>query len=301
MPALALTSINPLQFFNLHPRSDADAYRLDTKISDVAVSNDFSGHLSVMTAEGDRITLAADLETDFRSVSLQSRTRTDRATDNVEAKYTHSSFQQHVGIAVDGDLNQQELRDLNTLFQNVSNIFRGFFQGQDEHAKDQTTKLADGFSALDSLSGLDLRIDVVRSVAVMSASSVSSGGAPATGAVIPQSSNGTTAPNPSSHSPDGTDLTVPAHDTQLASLIRQLLDALKEANVESQNIRKYLPSFLEQLHEDLMKELRNEHALTAPDEGPASPQESDEVGSPPELLAAYRTVTEASILFSIHS
>lgn len=301
MPALALTSIDPQQFFNLHQRSDTDAYRLDTRISDVTMSNDFSGHLSVMTAEGDRVTFTADLETDFRSVGYQSRMKTDRATDNVEAKYTHSTFQQHVGIAVDGDLNQDERRDLNTLFQKVSNIFRGFFQGQDENAKDQTTKLAEGFSVLDSLSGLDLRIDVVRSVAVVTSSSVSSGGAPATGAVIPQSSNGTTAPTPSSHLPDGTDLTVPVKDTQLVSLIRQVLDALKEANVQSDSLRKYLPGFLQQLREDLMKESQSEHALSAPDQDHALPHVSDEVSSPTGLLAAYRRVTETSIFFSIHS
>ncbi|MGC4096151.1 MAG: hypothetical protein QM706_03455 [Nitrospira sp.] len=297
----ALTSIDPQQFFNLRQRSDTDSYRLDTNLSDVTVSSDFSGHLSVMTAEGDRVTLTADLETDFRSVGFQSRVKTNQTTKNVETNYTRSTFQQHVGIAVDGDLNQEELRDLDTLFQKVSNIFRGFFHGQDENAHDQTTKLAEGFRVLDSLAGLDLRIDVLRSVAVVAASSVSSGGAPATGVVIPQSSTGTTAPTPSSHSPDGTDLTGPENDTALASLIRQLLDALKEANVESDNLRKYFPKFLERLREDWMKESRGEHALTAPDEAPASPQGSDEVSSSPQLIAAYRTVTDASIFFSIHS
>lgn len=245
MPVQALTSIDPQQFFNLRSLSNAEVPRLDTRVSGVTVSNDFSGRMSVTTAGGDRITLTADLETDFRSLRYESRAAADRTAESVGAKYTHSVIQRNFGIAVNGVLNEKELQDLETLFQKISNIFRGFFHGQDEEARAHTTKLAEGFRALDTLSALDLSIGVVRSVAVATASSVSSGGAPAASAAIPQSSDGTTAPTPSTDSSNGTHLTAPVKDTQLASLIQQVLDALKEAKVELDKSRKYLPGFLE--------------------------------------------------------
>ena len=150
------TSFDPQQFFNLRSISELPPHRLDTRVSGMTVSNDFSGRLSVTTAEGDRITLTADLETDFRSLSYESHAETDRTVGNVGAKYTHSTIQRNFGVTVNGDLNEKELSDLEMLFQKVSNIFRGFFQGQDEDARAHTIKLAEGFKVLDSLSGLDL-------------------------------------------------------------------------------------------------------------------------------------------------
>jgi hypothetical protein len=304
MPVQALTSIDPHQFFNLRQLSDAGVHQLDTKVSGVAVSNDFSGRLAVTTAEGDRITLTADLETDFQSRSYESRVEAGGTTRNAGATYTHYTIQQNFGVTVDGDLNKEELHDLETLFRNISNIFRGFFQGQDEEARTHTTKLVEGFTGLDSLSSLDLTVEVVRSVAVVAASHVTPGGAPGTVAAIPQPSNGTTAPTPSSDSPDGTHLTVPVKDAQLASLIQQVLDALKEAKVELDKVRKHLPDFFEKLREDLAKELRGEQEPKADAQDHSLPQVSDEINSPTassSLLVAYRTVTETSLSLSIQS
>ena len=304
MSVQALTSIDPHQFFNLRQLSDAGVHRLDTRVSSVAMSNDFSGRLAVTTTEGDRITLTADLATDFRSGSYESRAEADRTTGNIGAKYTQYTLQRNFAVAVDGDLNKEELQDLEVLFQKISNIFRGFVQGQDKDARAHTTKLAEGFRRLDSLSSLDVSVEAVRSVAVVAASRVTPGGAPGTGAAIPQPSNGTTAPTPSTDSPDGTHLNVPVKDAQLASLIQQVLHALKEAKVELDKIRKYLPDFLETLREDLVKERRGERESKADDQDHSLPQVSDEVDSPTDssgLLVAYRTVTETSISLSIQS
>lgn len=305
MPVQALTSIDPHHFFNLRSLSNAEVPRLDTqRVSGVTVSNDFSGRMSVTTAEGDRITLTTDLETDFRSLAFESRAEANRTAKSVGAKYTHSVIQRNFGIAVNGVLNEKELQDLETLFQKISNIFRGFFHGQDEEARAHTTKLAEGFRALDTLSALDLSIGVVRSVAVATASSVSSGGAPAASAAIPQSSDGTTAPTPSTDSSNGTHLTAPVKDTQLASLIQQVLDALKEAKVELDKSRKYLPGFFENLRENLVRELQGAGKPKADDRSRSVAEVSDEVGSPINstiLLTAYRTIRETSISLSIQS
>ena len=304
MPVQALTSIDPHHFFNLRQLSDAGGHRLDTRVSGVAVSNDFYGRLAVTTAEGDRITLTADLETGFQSGSYESRVEADRTAANVGTTYTHYTLQRNFGVAVNGDLNEEELHDLELLFQKISNIFRGFLQGQDEDARAHTTKLAEGFRALDSLSSLDLSVDAVRSVAVVAASHVTPGGAPGTVAAIPQPSNGTTAPTPSSDSPDGTHLTVPVKDAHLASLIQQVLDALKDAKVELDRVRKYLPDFFEKLREELVKELRVEREPSPDSPDHSLPQVSDDVSYPignSGLLIAYRTVTETSFSLSIQS
>lgn len=164
MTVRASTSFDPQQFFNLRSISELPPHRLDTRVSSVMVSNDFSGCLSVTTAEGDRITLTTEIKTDFRSLSYEAHVEADGTTGSVGTKYAHSTIQRNFGVAVNGDLNEKELHDLETLFQKVSNLFRGFFQGQDENIKARTTKLAEGVRVLDSLSSLDLTVEAVRSV-----------------------------------------------------------------------------------------------------------------------------------------
>ena len=132
MALQALTHIDPSRFFHL-PKSDgAYLQRLDAQIWAIDVSNDFSGRLSVTTAEGDRITLTADLETDLRAVNFSAQAVTGNTSAGVAATYQEFAFRNEFNVAVEGDLNEQEWRDLETIFQKTANIFRNVLKGQDE-------------------------------------------------------------------------------------------------------------------------------------------------------------------------
>ena len=332
MSVQALTQVDPTQFFNLNqPSANGPApQRLDTKVSGVAISNDFSGRLSVTTAEGDTITLSANLESDFRAVSYKSQVEGGGTTTNIEAQYAEYSLKQEFGVTVEGDLNEQEVKDLTKLFRKVANIFEKYLNGQDEAALAKTAKLVERFGRLSSLSGLDLNVDVERSVTALAARIVSEvtgqptlpagqqpqipnvtstpttpGGAPATAAVIPQTSTGTTAPTPPSTSvpvanaTNITHLSATAQETQQPrSLVQQILDALQETNVDSRKVQKYLPDFLQKLREDLGKELRGEREHD-------HNQPANEVQTPAttssSVAFAYQAVSHTSISLSIHS
>ncbi len=164
MSVSALTQIDPNQFFNLSSTNNQGAQRLDTKVSGIAVSTDFSGRLSVTTAEGDKITISAKLESDFRAANYTSHAAGDGQTVDVQAKYAESSLKQEFGVTVEGDLNDQEVKDLSSLFRKVANIFKKVLSGQDDAALAKTAKLADSFGDYSSLSGLDLNVDFKRSV-----------------------------------------------------------------------------------------------------------------------------------------
>jgi hypothetical protein len=332
MSVQALTQVDPTQFFNLPSANAATPQRLDTKVSGVAISNDFSGRLSVTTAEGDKITLSADIESDFLVASYKSHVEGACTTTDVKAKGAEYSLKQEFGVTVEGDLNEQEVKDLTKLFRRVANIFEKYLNGQDDAALAKTAKLVERFGRLSSLSGLDLNVDVERSVTALAARIVSEvtgqpalpagqqpqtsattsdtttpGGAPATAAVIPQPSTGTTAPTPPStavpvaNATDITHLSAPAQETQQPrSLAQQILDGLQESNVESRKVQKYLPDFLQKLREDLGKELRGERAHNHDHS-----QHTNEVQTPANTSSsvafAYQAVSHTSISLSIHS
>ena len=164
MSVQALTQVDPNQFFNLSSSNNTGTQRLDTKVGGVAVSTDFSGRLSVTTVEGDKITLSADIESDIRAVSYKSHAAGNGTTTDIDAKYAESSLKQEFGVTVEGDLNDQEVKDLSSLFRNVANIFKKVLNGQDDAAMAKTAKLADSFGNYSSLSGLDLSVDFERTV-----------------------------------------------------------------------------------------------------------------------------------------
>jgi hypothetical protein len=302
MSVQSLAGIDPNQFFNLRSTAAIGTHRLETGVSAVALTTDFSGRLSVTTAEGDTIRLAADLESDFRAGRYYVHGGSGEAAVSLGAESAQYTLQRDFGITVDGDLNEQELSDLEQLLQKISNIFHGFVEDQDEAALAPTVALAERFRSLATLSSLDLSVEVIRSVAVLAASSVTPGGAPATAAAIPLLSNGTTAPTPSSDSSEDDHLTVPEKDSLLASLIQQVFDALKEAETELEKFQKYLPDFFEKLHEDLLGRLQisAEHKTEEQDE--AVEHTSEHAPSPTSngnVLTAYGSVDLATFSFSI--
>jgi hypothetical protein len=329
MPVQALDQIDPKQFFRPPSSDSAGLQRLNTQVSGVAVSNDLSGRLSVTTAEGDTITLTADLEYDFRTVNYSSRVPGDSSIIDLEARYAESTLKKEFGVTIEGDLNEQELKDLEKLFRKVSNIFRNFFHGNDEAGLAKTAKLAERFERLPSLSGLDLNVDVQRSVTVLAAQIASAvtdrpvvptgqetpisatsstdtpGGAPATDAVIPPSSTGATAPTPASSVAvpgEGIRLIAPAQNVPPSlSLAQQVLDALSETRTESGTVRKYFPEFLEKLRETLVKELRaeREHKSTPDDESTNRLQAP--VTTSTSVVFAYQSIQQSSVALSIHS
>jgi hypothetical protein len=330
MPVQALTKIDPQQFFNLSSPTGAGTQRLDTKVSGVAVSNDFTGRLSVTTADGDTITLSAGLESDFRAVNYKSHVNGDGRTVDVEAKYAEFSLKQEFGVTVEGDLNGEEVKDLEKLFRKVANIFKQYLNGHDDEALAKTAKLAERFGKLSSLSGLDLNVDVERSVTALAAQVASEvigrhalpvgqqtqtsattapiatpGGAPSTDAAIPQPSTGTTAPTQQSNdaaapaSDQATRLVAPAQDaSRTKSLVQQVLDALKDTRVESHKVHKYLPDFLQRLREDWGKELRGEREC---DHSQPTNQVQAPATTNTNVAFAYQALSQTTFSLSIHS
>lgn len=309
MAVSALTSFDPSKFFQAPAANAGGAQRLDTKVAAISASTDLTGQLSVTTAEGDKITLTADFEARYRASTYQAKAETEQGTVEVNATSVEASLKKQYGVTVEGDLNEQELHDLEKLFRTVSNIFRKYFRGQDDEALAKTAKLADKFGGLSSLSNLDLSINVERSVTVVAAQVASAvtgqpglstnqdpnststtspatagtpGAAPSTAAVIPQSSTSTTAPTqpstdaatPATTAAGATRLVAPAPGaSQPKSLVQQVLDAFDEAKVESEKVRKYLPDFLKRLRENLSRELHGErpHHGHEPEQPVAAP------------------------------
>ncbi len=169
MQTQGLSQFDPNRFFQL-PATDPQAGRtVNAQVAAIQASTDFSGTFSVVTAEGDKVTLSVDGEEDFRYMNYGYKARSDDQRLEVKIESTEYSLSQTLGLTVEGDLNEQEVADLTKLFRKVKKIIRNFFRGQDEQAVAKTAKLADQFGSFSTLAGLDLSMDVTRSVTALAA------------------------------------------------------------------------------------------------------------------------------------
>jgi hypothetical protein len=329
MQTQSLTQFDPSRFIQL-PTTDPQAGRtINAQVGAIQSSTDFSGKVSVVTAEGDKVTFSLDVETDFRYLNYQYKAQFDDKSLEIKGEYAESSISQTGGLTVEGDLNEQEVADLTKLFKNVTSIFRKFFRGQDEQAVAKTAKLAERFGNFSSLGELDLSVDVTRSVTVLAAQLATQqaaepavlpsaptkgtagsptpqqdtpGAAPSAVAAIPPPSSGITAPTQplAPASPTGTSeavrLTAPAmEDKNPESLVHQVLDAVHDVKVEAKNLRKYLPRFFEKMREDLQKEFRGENKTER--------KQTPDVSAPTDqaVFMAYQSTRKSSITLSIHT
>lgn len=314
MSVRALAHVDPTQFFHLPYTNSTGTQRLDTQVSGVTISNNFSGRMSVTTVEGDTITLSADLESDFHAMNDKSRVKGDGTTVYGEATYAEYSLKQEFGVTVEGDLNEQEMKDLASLFRKVANIFKPYLRGQDDEALAKTVTLGNRFGNFSSLSDLSLNVDLERSVTVFAAQvaaevagqpgtpaalpastptapttqAVTQGEAPSTVAATPRPSIGITMPN---------QIAAPVLEPrQPLPIVQQVLDAIQDARVESRKLNKYVSQFLENLE----KALQNRR----PDESHAEGSQTNQ--TPPVLsqtgsaaYLAYQSTRQTVVSLSI--
>jgi len=277
MQTQGLSQFNPNRFLKL-PATDPQAGRtVNAQVAAIQASTDFSGTFSVVTAEGDKVTLSIDSEEDFRYVNYGYKVRSDDQRLEVNGESTEYSLSQTLGLTVEGDLNEQEVADLTKLFKKVKNIISNFFRGQDEQAFAKTAKLADQFDNFSTLAGLDLSMDVTRSVTAIAAQlatqqmaepvslpsapaegtvgspapqQTATGGEPSTVATIPPPSAGAELPTEpvSTGAAAPLPMTAPAQEQDQSakplSLIEQVLNAVEESRIDDAKLQKYLPRLL---------------------------------------------------------
>lgn len=321
MPIQSMSLFDPFQSPSLSSEGIGIWHRR-TQLAAIMVTNNLDGRMTVMTTEGDKVTLNATLIQNFEMLGYHSTVRQANVTLDMSAQDTQYLLEQKLGMTVEGDLNKQEVRDLLRLFENVLNMFRKFVMGQDETALDKAAKLAGRFDTLSTLSSLDLNVMVERSLTILTAhrapaepeQALASVTIPSPTAVRattdPLSSTTTTASFPPdaeasaerSVSSGPTDerndvrLVGPfSPDKQALALVDQLVETLKHSSLEPGKIRKFLPRLLEHAREDLNKELNRDVVAKQTLSG------HDDLHVSHPFLLATQSVERTSLILSVRT
>lgn len=224
----------------------------ETRTAMVALARTLSGQVSVTTAEGDRVTWSAAWSESMQGAAYEGGSRRENVAAGFQDVLVGLASRDVVGFLVEGQLNEQEVRDLTALFRTVGSIFDQFYRGQGEEGMIRTVGLAEAFGAWGALDSLNLDLHVQRSVTVTTAgqSVIDSaapsrrlntpGAAPQASAAIPPSSLGTTAP---------TQLFGHGVEQPSDTLAEQLINAVEAGRLRRHRLREFLAQILERADE----------------------------------------------------
>jgi hypothetical protein len=132
---LASSGFQDLSTFRDAPQT-ARARQVDTRTQ-------VSADLTVVTTEGDRVTLAADSALQASYTSYDARGRIRGQSFNIYAEALEATAADHIAVSVEGNLNEQELVDMQHLLSSIAGIATDFFAGAPDQELVQTLDLRD--------------------------------------------------------------------------------------------------------------------------------------------------------------
>ena len=188
-----------------------------------------SAEISIVTADGDMVTLSANSSIQARLQTYDYQGRIQGQTIAAHGEEFALSSSSWFALTVDGNLNHDELADINKLIDTLASAGNDFFAGKTNVGLEQLAQLGD----LDSIASFDATLSYSREISALSASQVSSS-VPAQSGARPNS-------------------VAPAQINSADSFIEQLSQAAKL--LESNNDLEIVPQRFRQLFEKLAHDI----------------------------------------------
>lgn len=227
-----------------------------------------SGDLSIVTKEGDTVTLSAHLEADATYASFRSR--------GAQASYLSVEKSASIEISVQGDLSEQEMKDIEKLVKQFGHELRQFFRGS--KGADATDVGQGSFS---SIAGVAVHLESESSVTAVSVRSSGSrpsglGWSPTPLPVSPAPGPDESPANPAGEPSEGSDGDAdggvastpaapvsidPAQEQQLAQLMNRLRKLMQHSGANPEKAAKALHRMLDKLSEALGDKDEHRHVL----------------------------------------
>jgi len=125
----------------------------------VSVTRSLSSDITIVTAEGDKVTLSADSVSELSYASYDSKGRMGESGFAVAGEF-HAS--RELSITVEGDLSRDELKDIRRAVKTIMKATRDALSGDPEKAAERVEKLGN----LDQIASVEAAVTVSREVSV---------------------------------------------------------------------------------------------------------------------------------------
>lgn len=212
-----------------------------------------SGDLTIKTREGDTVTLSAHLETDATFAAYRGR--------GAQASYLSLQSSSGFSISVEGDLSEQELKDVEKLVKQFGQELRQFFRGSDDASAADV-----GRGDFSSLAGFAANFESSASLTVVAGQAQA---APAEGTIASSPTSGSTFLGPAQPAMPTEEDAAPAVSTTplapdftaLQSLVGRLQRMVSTSSVGPEKALRVLGRVLDRLEDAIGGKDSRRHVL----------------------------------------
>ena len=141
-----------------------------TKFNRASVDVQASAGISVVTADGDKVTLNASSSLQASLQTYDYLGRTQGQTFAARGEEFQLATSNGYAVTVEGTLDQEELADIRQLLSTLSSVSKDFFAGKSQDGLQHLAELDD----LDSIASFEASFNYTRQVTAVAASQISS-------------------------------------------------------------------------------------------------------------------------------
>ncbi len=263
------------QFPDFQPLSSNTPVGFKTQQFQARAEISTSSQLSFLTTEGDRVSISAGSESRFSFDSYTAQGFADGQAFDIRNQQLSSSLRSDFSLLVEGDLNEQELADIEAFLKTSENLFNNLHSGNVDEASETALSLGN----LESLStaALFYRQETTVSVAARSTALAAQGNE---ASQSPKGRGAATGQGPSIENfldrvrkaQEQFQIDPDSLATRLPTLLSTLVDSLDKPNTEEETSQ----SILDQIREEFLKSLLQARGnLTTEEEIPEKVSEKD--------------------------
>ena len=263
------------QFPNFQQLSSNTPIVLKTRQFQARTETSTTSQFSFLTAEGDRVSISAGSESRFSFDSYNAQGLKEGQLVDIRHQQSNTSLRSNFSLLVEGDLNEQELADIQAFLNTSQNLFQELSSGNVDKATETALSLKD----LDSLAsaGLFFRQETTVSVAARSTEFVAQGHETSQ----PPQGRGTTVGQGSSienflerirNAQEQFQINPDALASRVPTLLSTLVDSLDKPNSKEDTPESLFEKIRKEFLKSLLQATRN---LATEEEAPEKVREKD--------------------------
>jgi hypothetical protein len=137
-----------------------------SQMNHTAFSSEESTDITIMTKDGDKVTLSADIGVEASSTTYNSRALTNATYTESRGKLNSFDVSRQIDIAVEGVLDEQEKEEIEQVIKAISEMISDFLSGK----SDRIDEKSNGFADLGTISDVEADFEIRTSVTSVRAS-----------------------------------------------------------------------------------------------------------------------------------
>ena len=132
------------------------AYFSGVHVSNLSTYQQKNTDITIMTAEGDKVTLSANSQQEASYLTYSSLVRRGSEMTQVQGKSYSMEVNQDLSITIEGDLNEEELRDIQESIKAIDKVMQATLSGNMDEAFFMTQSISD----MDTISGFSANLEI---------------------------------------------------------------------------------------------------------------------------------------------